>query len=94
VLLYTIRPLLLYLLHGSIVGIVQDISEICRMQQQEAEQKTATAQLNAMLAAVSTSFTGFAVHMCCLLDTALHTAKLQTVHQTVHDVFNVTASSV
>ena len=27
---------------NSIVGIVQDISEICRMQQQEAEQKTAT----------------------------------------------------
>jgi prepilin signal peptidase PulO-like enzyme (type II secretory pathway) len=39
---------------NSIVGIVQDISEICRMQQQEAEQKTATAQLNLMLATVST----------------------------------------
>jgi hypothetical protein len=38
----------------SIVGIVQDISEICRMQQEQAEKEAATTQLNAMLAAVST----------------------------------------
>jgi His Kinase A (phospho-acceptor) domain len=43
--------LLLLLLYDSIVGIVQDITEICRMQQHEAEQKLATEQLNALLAA-------------------------------------------
>jgi His Kinase A (phospho-acceptor) domain len=35
----------------SLVGIMQDITELCRMQQHEAEQKLATEQLNALLAA-------------------------------------------
>jgi PAS domain S-box-containing protein len=35
----------------SIVGMAQDISEICRMQQEQADKEAATARLNALLAA-------------------------------------------
>jgi hypothetical protein len=36
----------------SLVGLLQDITEICRMQQQEADQKAAHTALTNMLAAV------------------------------------------
>jgi signal transduction histidine kinase len=36
---------------NSVIGIVQDITEICRMQQEQADKDAATAQLNATLAA-------------------------------------------
>jgi His Kinase A (phospho-acceptor) domain len=44
----SLRVLLVY---GSVIGLLQDISDICKMQQQQAEKEAATAQLNAMLAA-------------------------------------------
>jgi predicted PurR-regulated permease PerM len=52
----TVAVLLLCTVHAllnSIVAIVQDITEVCRMKQEEAEQEAATAQLNATLSAVS-----------------------------------------
>jgi uncharacterized membrane protein YgcG len=37
--------------YGSVIGLLQDISNICKMQQEQAEKDAATAQLNALLAA-------------------------------------------
>jgi hypothetical protein len=41
---------------NSLVGLLQDITEICRMQQQEADQKAAHTALINTLAAASHSF--------------------------------------
>jgi uncharacterized protein (DUF2342 family) len=54
---------------NSIVAIVQDMTEFCRMKQEELQQEAATAQLNATLSAVRAHITT-AADFTLLLSTA------------------------